>query len=44
MTQDLNMNLPGIGPIQGVVVHHFGRTAIVSVMCYDRKGHFPVTV
>jgi len=40
LVQDLNMDVPGVGPVQGVLVHHFGQDALVSVMCYDRKENF----
>lgn len=37
--QSIDMNAPGVGPIKGLTVSHFGRNSIVSVMCYDRAGH-----
>ena len=40
MVQDLNMNVAGAGPVRAVLFHHFGRHALVSVMCYDQKSKF----
>jgi hypothetical protein len=38
--QPLSMSAPGLGLIKGVIIGHFGRSAVAWVMCYDRAGHF----
>lgn len=37
--QSIDMNAPGVGMIKGLTVSHFGRNALVSVMCYDTADH-----
>lgn len=36
--QTIDMSAPGVGSVKGLTVGHFGRNAMVSVMCYDLSG------
>lgn len=36
--QTIDMSAPGVGAVRGLTVGHFGRDAMVSVMCYDVSG------
>ena len=38
--QPIEMNVAGVGPVSGLAVGHFGRNAMVMVMCYDRAADF----
>jgi len=38
--QPINLDVPGVGNVKGLIISHFGRSALVSVMCYDRVDDF----
>jgi hypothetical protein len=41
--QPISMNIPAVGDVKGMIISHFGRNAVVSVMCYDRINDFAKT-